>query len=125
MANAGNALYRSGWLFHPLVQMSRKAFHLGRLLATSYLVLSSFWVLVEFDNPWHQAVFMVVDFPASYLVFGIEAILSHVLAANSVVQNILTDFCFVLIGTVWFFVLGTVLQRAAVSIFRKLSRREN
>ena len=108
-----------------LTPMIRRPFHFGRLLAVTYFVLSLLWVLIAFDNPWHQGLLMIVAFPASYLVFGVDAVLAHVFPGHSLLQNVVTDACFVLFGTVWFFVLGTVLQKGAISIFRMISQRKH
>lgn len=50
-----------------MARMVRQPFHLGRLLAVTYFVLSLLWVLIAFDNPWHQGLLMIVNFPVSYL----------------------------------------------------------
>jgi hypothetical protein len=94
-------------------------------LALTYFVLSVVWVLIAFGNPWHQGLLMLVDFPASYLVLGVDAVLGHVFPDHSFLHGVMTDACFVVVGTAWFFAIGTALQKGAVSILRMICQRKH
>ena len=102
----------------------RQPFHFGRLLALTYFVLSLLWVLIAFDNPWHQGLLITVDLPASYLVLGVDWILSRIIPEHAVLHNVMTDACFIVVGTVWFFVVGAALQKSTISIFRMIWQRK-
>ena len=102
-----------------------RSFPCGTILASLYLVVPILWVLVAFGNPWHQGLLALVDFPASYLVLGADGVFARIIPEHPALQNILTDACFIAVGTVWFFIIGAVLQKGVVFIWHLAWHRKH
>jgi hypothetical protein len=85
---------------------------LGSIFGGVSLFVSLGWIAVAFNNPWHQGPLMIMSFPASYLAVGFTSALEHFMPAKHVlILNLASDGAFVVVGTLWFFLLGLIVGR--------------
>jgi len=96
---------------------------LGTILAAVNLVLSLSWIAIAYDNPWHQGILMLMDLPASYLAVAIGWILGVVFPTSYRFVNFATDFSFVAVGAVWFYVLGMICEKGFSKIRKTILKQ--
>jgi hypothetical protein len=96
---------------------------LGTILGIANLAISVLWIAIAYDNPWHQLVLAYLDFPASYIAIGFDHVLDFVLPRQYTLQAVASDSVFVVVGIVWFFAMGTLIQRGIIALLKAVTRR--
>jgi hypothetical protein len=89
----------------------------GSVLAIINFAICALWIAIAFDNPWHQGLLMMIDFPAGYLPFWVGDI-SHWFSDSPVAGNVSVDVTFLIIGPMWYFIVGLLASRLIFSVGR-------
>ena len=90
-----------------IYRFSRFGFVLGAL----NLFISVSWIAIAYGNPWHQGILAIMDFPACYFAIGFTWLLGALVPKDDLVVNIASEVAFVVVGVLWFFLVGFIIQR--------------
>jgi hypothetical protein len=96
---------------------------LGTILGIANLLISVFWIAIAYDNPWHQGILIMLNYPASYIVYGLDYVLSHIIPEHYIFQSVASDSFYVVVGAVWFFVIGTLIQKSIMALWNAVARK--
>jgi hypothetical protein len=98
---------------------------LGFILSCVHFLISFLWVIIAFDNPWHQGILIMLSFPASFIVLPLYDLMAWFPHSSEYGQilTVASDACFIVVGTAWYFMLGASIQKGIPALYRTLKRR--
>lgn len=108
--------------------MFRRIYHysrLGTLLGIGNALVSILWIAIAYDNAWHEGPLMILDFPASYIVLGLDYVMLHLFSEHYTLLNISSDAFFVVVGAIWFFTIGVVVQKTSMALWNATVGRKS
>jgi len=91
---------------------------IGTVLGLLNLAVTAGLIAIAFGNPWHQGLLLMLDFPVGYIPFWLFGWLS------GTPYNVAVDALFLVIGPLWFFLIGLLASKLLFKVRRLLTHEQ-